>query len=464
MIRPRSSQELVEEANSYEFSHHVSFRSWLHVAKTVLNEAVIYQQENAHSEAFLLYNRFANLLLNSLPKHPDFKGSNAKNVRKLLEDNIEFVFKQLERLKSIIDQEVESYKLLQEQNRRKREQSELRERQIQETVQNQAVDKDYGDQDLEDEIDMSFMETLSSLKRLKAPIKEGIYKTGKVDKNNVSKIQYPSAEFSTSVAPPQLNNVPKPPIPPRMPYNQPMYQSAGELGIVAAPKSASAVSVPIPPPKTLAREAIAVEHKSRNFTEGNAPLRTIFLPTSLRESFMELASPNTNRNLETCGILCGSLNRNAFFVTHLVIPHQESTSDTCTTTNEELLFEFVDEKKLFILGWIHTHPSQTCFLSSIDLHTQSSYQIMLPEAVAIVCAPKHNPSWGIFRLTDPPGIDVLKECRQPQGFHPHPEPNLYTGAYKPGHVKINSEIPFRVEDLRMIKPKVEEEKKEDEKN
>lgn len=39
---------------------------------------------------------------------------------------------------------------------------------------------------------------------------------------------------------------------------------------------------------------------------------------------------------------------------------------------------------------VQTHPTQTAFLSSVDLHTHCSYQLMLPEAVAIVCAPKHN--------------------------------------------------------------------------
>ena len=40
--------------------------------------------------------------------------------------------------------------------------------------------------------------------------------------------------------------------------------------------------------------------------------------------------------------------------------------------------------------WFQTHPTQTAFLSSVDLHTHCSYQLMLPEAIAIVCAPKHN--------------------------------------------------------------------------
>lgn len=29
-------------------------------------------------------------------------------------------------------------------------------------------------------------------------------------------------------------------------------------------------------------------------------------------------------------------------------------------------------------------------MSSVDLHTHYSYQLMMPEAIAIVCAPKYN--------------------------------------------------------------------------
>jgi hypothetical protein len=32
-------------------------------------------------------------------------------------------------------------------------------------------------------------------------------------------------------------------------------------------------------------------------------------------------------------------------------------------------------------------------MSSVDLHTQVGYQIMLPEAIAIVCAPSKQPSY-----------------------------------------------------------------------
>lgn len=37
-----------------------------------------------------------------------------------------------------------------------------------------------------------------------------------------------------------------------------------------------------------------------------------------------------------------------------------------------------------------THPTQTAFLSSVDLHTHCAYQLMMAEAIAIVCAPKYD--------------------------------------------------------------------------
>uniref|UniRef100_R7W3A6 MPN domain-containing protein n=1 Tax=Aegilops tauschii TaxID=37682 RepID=R7W3A6_AEGTA len=43
-----------------------------------------------------------------------------------------------------------------------------------------------------------------------------------------------------------------------------------------------------------------------------------------------------------------------------------------------------------------THPTQSCFLSSIDLHNHYSYQVMLPEAIAIVMAPTDTRNFAII--------------------------------------------------------------------
>ncbi|XP_020251298.1 AMSH-like ubiquitin thioesterase 2 isoform X3 [Asparagus officinalis] len=140
-----------------------------------------------------------------------------------------------------------------------------------------------------------------------------------------------------------------------------------------------------------------------------------------------------------------------FYVTTLIIPKQESTSNSCQAINEEEIHAIQDGQSLFPVGWIHTHPSQTCFLSSIDLHTQYSYQVMLPEAIAIVMAPADpSRSYGIFRLTDPGGITILRECCESGGFHLHPQTcsdgsPIYESC---SHVYINPNLRFEVIDLR----------------
>ncbi|KAH7832858.1 hypothetical protein Vadar_000732 [Vaccinium darrowii] len=159
-------------------------------------------------------------------------------------------------------------------------------------------------------------------------------------------------------------------------------------------------------------------------------LKDVHISAQLMEDFLALAEDNTNKDLETCGVLGAflelilvSIQRGGiFYVTTLIIPKQESSSNSCQALNEEEIFFLQNEQSLFPVGWIHTHPSQSCFMSSIDLHTQFSYQVMVPEAVAIVMAPTDTTrSYGIFRLSDPDGMNILKECQE-TGYHPHREP------------------------------------------
>ncbi|KNE62648.1 hypothetical protein AMAG_07842 [Allomyces macrogynus ATCC 38327] len=156
----------------------------------------------------------------------------------------------------------------------------------------------------------------------------------------------------------------------------------------------------------------------------------MFIPRDLIDKFEVVARRNTEANLETCGILCGTMFRGQLYTTHLLIPKQVATSDTCATTHEEELVAYQDAHHLITLGWIHTHPTQTCFMSSVDLHTHCSYQVMLDEAVAIVLSPRHNnPRYGVFRLTHPPGLEFLLKCPEKNTFHPHPDHiPLYTNA------------------------------------
>ncbi|XP_013878763.1 AMSH-like protease [Austrofundulus limnaeus] len=175
------------------------------------------------------------------------------------------------------------------------------------------------------------------------------------------------------------------------------------------------------PPAAFSQSAASLAGVHSPRVEG---LRRVVIPRDLTYRFLLLADSNTTRGIETCGVLCGRLTHDEFLLTHVVIPKQSSGPDFCDMENVEELFSFQDQQKLLTLGWIHTHPTQTAFLSSVDLHTHCSYQLMLPEAIAIVCAPKHNDT-GVFRLTGP-GMSEVSACRL-KGFHPHSkEPPLFT--------------------------------------
>ncbi|KAI0007313.1 hypothetical protein F4779DRAFT_592707 [Xylariaceae sp. FL0662B] len=210
--------------------------------------------------------------------------------------------------------------------------------------------------------------------------------------------------------------------------------------------------LPVPPPKVHdipSKRPQRLTFRPAAYLENGEPIRPVFLPRKLRQSFLSIASENTKRGLEMCGILCGTAVNNALFVRCLLIPEQKCSSDTCETMNETSMFDYCASEELMILGWIHTHPTQTCFMSSRDLHTQSGYQVMLPESIAIVCAPKFKPSYGIFRLTHPPGLKHILDCKQSATFHQHSVSDLYTEAeHPPGHVYESDRLDFYVHDLR----------------
>ncbi|XP_047558641.1 AMSH-like protease isoform X3 [Lutra lutra] len=142
------------------------------------------------------------------------------------------------------------------------------------------------------------------------------------------------------------------------------------------PRSEAARDASHSPPVNRALKPAATLSAVQNLVvEG---LRCVVLPRDLCHRFLLLAESNTVRGIETCGILCGKL----------------------------------------------THPTQTAFLSSVDLHTHCSYQLMLPEAIAIVCSPKHKDT-GIFRLTNT-GMLEVSACKK-KGFHPHTkDPRLFS--------------------------------------
>ena len=151
-------------------------------------------------------------------------------------------------------------------------------------------------------------------------------------------------------------------------------------------------------------------------TRDGVEARRFLAPYNLEEQFLEAAEENTAKGVETCALLCGRAGDDRLTVTHLILPKQVGTHNTVEMINDASNDQFIIESDLQIFGWIHTHPTQTAFLSSVDLHTQLGYQTLLPEAVAVVCAPLYGVNkW--LRLT-PDGMKMVGGCTF-RGFHQH---------------------------------------------
>ena len=62
-------------------------------------------------------------------------------------------------------------------------------------------------------------------------------------------------------------------------------------------------------------------------------------------------------------------------------------------------------------------------------------------------------SWGVFRLTDPPGVKTITSCREKGLFHLHPIPGeaIYRDCWRAtsdGHVREMPGAKLEVVDLR----------------
>ncbi|MCS6769804.1 MAG: Mov34/MPN/PAD-1 family protein [Candidatus Caldarchaeum sp.] len=96
-------------------------------------------------------------------------------------------------------------------------------------------------------------------------------------------------------------------------------------------------------------------------------------------------------NREVAGLLVGKSVGQVLEVWDAVTGEQYGTAayvhldEAVMTRVAEQLAE--EGKGLYIVGWYHSHPGLTVFLSPTDIDTQKRYQSMYPKAVALVIDP-----------------------------------------------------------------------------
>lgn len=390
-------KSLSDFGNSIEIDNNIPPRRYYRSGLEMVRMANVYLKEGSLENAYILYMKFMTLFIEKIRHHPDFSTvsvtDRAINAQKLRE-----VLPKAEKLKTqLLEQYTHEYKrYCEEQKAREQRELERRKREAEETKKREDL--------------------------------------------KITPSQILPGERGKSI--PGSSVVVMPPVP----TDDVIYPD------VLEPEKPSYIPKPdshsISAPRTLALPNVDRSTKPPSLlspsNHSKIGLRDVVVPSRLMGKFMNLAQQNTNQNIETCGILAGTLNHGQLIITHLLVPKQNGTGDSCTTQNEEEIFDYQDQHDLITLGWIHTHPSQTAFLSSVDLHTHCSYQLMMPEALAIVCAPRYQEN-GFFILTPNYGLDFIANCRQ-TGFHPHPtEPPLYMKAE---HSKFDNAACVEVVDLR----------------
>jgi STAM-binding protein len=71
------------------------------------------------------------------------------------------------------------------------------------------------------------------------------------------------------------------------------------------------------------------------------------------DQFLECGKHNLAKDIEFCAILCGREYNGEYYCTHLLVPRQTGTRDSCTALNEIALFEYQMKHELITMGWIH---------------------------------------------------------------------------------------------------------------
>jgi proteasome lid subunit RPN8/RPN11 len=355
----------------------------------------VYLEEGNLENAFVLYNKFITLFVEKLPGHRDYQQCAVPEKQDIMKKLKEIAFPRTDELKKDLLKKynIEYQEYLQSKNKYRAEILKKLEHQRLIEAERKRIAQ-MRQQQLESEQFLFFEDQLKKQELARGQMRnqETPALSEQIDGNALSC-------FST-------------------------HQNNSLLNVFAdQPNKSDATNFSsLSPPVNRALKPAATLSAVQNLViEG---LRCVVLSKDLCHKFLLLAESNTVRGIETCGILCGKLTHNEFTITHVIVPKQSAGPDYCDVENVEELFGVQDQHDLLTLGWIHTHPTQTAFLSSVDLHTHCSYQLMLPEAIAIVCSPKHKDT-GIFRLTNA-GMLEVSACKK-KGFHPHTkDPRLFS--------------------------------------
>ncbi|KAG0193825.1 hypothetical protein DFQ28_002977 [Apophysomyces sp. BC1034] len=366
MLSPKPTTELNKLA-TIQVDSSTPIRLYFRSADLLIKQARVYKAEGDFQHAYVLYMKYTNLGLSELPKHASYRNNDNKKSIRVVNQNCLEALDALENMKPMLNEQYQKYV------DRMRAQEKAKEAAIAE----QHAIQLRGPQDKaahpENIQDWSLQDAL-----------KGVAGVGYGDDNRkqqspgILHAHYPDASFQNlsdgyKYAPSHIDGptstLTRPLLPPKPSFDRLHMprEPIAEVRDISGP--------PLPPKPQFEKEVIILEPGplSEATTEKGEPLRIINVPKSLQKVFLEIARTNTQKNIETCGILAGKLKlqrNNILTVTTLIIPKQTGTSDTCTTENEEELFEFQDKYDLLTFGWIHDTRDGHVHIKDYDIKVE----------------------------------------------------------------------------------------------
>ena len=271
-----------------------------------------YLDEENYEKAYILYLKFLTLFIEKIREHPDYKNvskTEKANVLKKVKD----VMPRSEELKKLLkgqfENEYHDYQQILEIQRKREEARAEEERQL-------------------------------KLKQEGEKIREAIYNYHDEKEKTLQK----QRDFEVALWHQlKINQEENEQIPSAPPPNSSKEESKN-IAIDRSTKPKDSGSIPMIPDRA--------SKPTLGLYSGSGGMRSVQVPSMLMAKFISVAEPNTSSNVETCGVLAGKLSQNKFQITHLIIPKQSGTSDSCTTTGEEAIFDYQEKHDLITLGWV----------------------------------------------------------------------------------------------------------------
>ena len=343
-------RHLALAASELKVDSRIPIRRYFRSGQEMLKMAVIYRTEGNDEAAYILYMKYMTLFVEKLKSHRDYNQiipAEKKKVSKSVREAMTVTEELKKKLKTRY--EVEYSEWLEEEMERKM----LEERREEEERRTRA------------EVEASIERDRQVAEWHQAQLDQ----EERARRENKSSSGQPQPQSQPPPSYYDLHNYTD--LPSAPPTAPPSYSPAP---VPVVNRNSKPTSVP-----SSSSTSAPTFDRSAKPAESGGGLRSVVMPGDLTDKFLAIARSNSERGVETLGTLGGSLSNNRLIISHLLIPNQVGKSDSCTMEGLEDVWDVHDKENIVFLGWIHTHPAYSVFLSSVDMHNQYEWQHMLPE-------------------------------------------------------------------------------------